>query len=88
MKKIKIEFTETVIPTKGSNAGREMCVINDEYWSRTAPKPGQIFMFLKDVEVDGVTYENIAGFGAENLTYEEKIKIVAKVDPELMKALL
>ena len=86
MEKIRIESVNEVTPSKGSNAGRKMYVINGEYWSRVEPRRDDVFVCIADVEATGSdgkkhTYTNVVGFeGEERLTKSEKIEMLLSHD--------
>lgn len=76
-----IQSAIPVIPTKGSNAGKEMYVINGKHWSKTAPSTDDTHVCLEDVEVDGNTYTNVVGFNRDSrMSIAEKIKLITSND--------
>jgi len=46
-----IQSVNPVVPSKGSNAGKQMFVINGKHWSKTEPAKDDTHVCLEDVEV-------------------------------------
>ena len=81
MKLELIQSVNPIIPSKGSNAGKTMFVINNKHWSRTEPQRTDTHVCLEDAEVDGKTYTNVVGFSADTRqSIQEKIKMVTSED--------
>ena len=88
---MKLELVQSVnpiVPSKGSNAGKSMYVINGTHWSRTEPKPTDTHVCLEDVDVDGKTFTNVTGFSADvRMTISDKIAILTKHDAAYSQAI-
>jgi len=54
-----------VIPTKGSNAGRQMFVINGKHWSRHKPADTDNTVVLEFATWDGGSGWNVIGFNQD-----------------------
>ena len=76
-----IQSVNPVVPTKGSNAGKQMFVINGKHWSKNEPKADDTHVCLEEVEVDKKKYINVTGFSKDSrMTIEAKIKMVTSHD--------
>ena len=76
-----IQSVNSVIPTKGTNAGKTMFVINGKHWSKTEPTRQDTHVCLEDVEVDGTTYVNVVGFSQDSrMSIAEKIATLTQHD--------
>lgn len=83
-----IKSINPVVPTKGSNTGKQMFVINGKYWSRSEPKVSDTHVVLEDVEVDGKTYTNVVGFSADTrMDIQSKIKTLTSHDADYSNAI-
>jgi hypothetical protein len=81
MKKELIVSVNPVIPNKGSNAGKQMFVINGIHWSRTEPKLNDTHVVTEEVTVEGVKYTNVVGFSSDvRMDIHSKIDILTKHD--------
>lgn len=90
MKLELIMSINTVVPTKGTNAGKTMYVINGKYWSKSEPKPADSHVCLEDTEPDanGKTYTNVVGFSSDTrMSITEKIKTVTNNDAAYASAI-
>lgn len=69
-----------IIPKSGTNMGRTMYVINGTHWTETEPPASANVVSLQDVDVDGVTYTNVVGFGRKSdfLTIEQQFMLASK----------
>lgn len=86
MNKELIQSVNPVIPTKGTNAGRQMYIINAKHWSRTEPKPNDTHVMLEDVQVGDKTYTNVVGFSTDTrMSINDKIELLA-ANPEIAGA--
>lgn len=47
-----IQSVNPVIPTKGSNAGKQMFVINNKHWAKDEPKNTDTHVVLEDIDVE------------------------------------
>ena len=72
-----IKSVNPVVPTKGTNAGRTMYVINGKFWARAEPSAQDTHVVLEDVEVDGKTYTNVIGYSRD---IQSKIKTIVEYD--------
>lgn len=92
MKLELIQSVNPVTPTKGTNAGKQMYVINGEHWSRTEPKPNDTHVCLEEVEGTGAyagkKFMNVVGFSADTRqTIGEKIKTLTSHDASYSMAI-
>jgi hypothetical protein len=79
MKLELIQSVNPVVPSKGSNAGRQMFVINGKHWSRTEPSTTDTHVCLEDADVDGKTYTNVVGYSRDaRMTIQAKIAMVTE----------
>lgn len=77
-----IQSVNPTVPTKGTNAGKQMYVINNKYWSRNEPAPEDTHVVLEDVEVEGKgTFTNVTGFSQDRrMSIDAKIKLLTSHD--------
>ncbi len=88
MKLEMIKSVNPVIPSKGTNAGKQMFVINGAFWSKTEPKPSDTHVCLEDVMVNGEEYTNVIGFSADTrMDIQSKIKTVTSYDAAYSNAI-
>jgi hypothetical protein len=88
MKKELITAVTTVVPTKGSNAGKKMCVINGKHWSVIEPKADDTHIVLEDVKIKGKKYVNVVGFSRDTrLTIDVKKELLQSVPEAYADAL-
>jgi hypothetical protein len=81
MKLELIQSVNPVIPSKGTNAGKQMFVINGKHWSRTEPSQTDTHVCLEDVEVEGKPYVNVVGFSQDSrMSINDKIKVLTQHD--------
>ena len=89
MKLELIQSVNPVIPSKGSNAGKQMFVINGKHWAKVEPTATDTHVCLEDVEVttgEGKnavtnTYTNVVGYSTDSrMTIQAKIKMVTEHD--------
>lgn len=82
LKELIINTCVEIIPTKGSNRGRQMYVINGEHWSRHKPAADQNVCVLQYTTWDGGSGWNVVGFknDARSMTIDEKINKLMSVD--------
>jgi hypothetical protein len=81
MKLELIQSVNPVIPSKGSNAGKQMFIINGKHWSKTEPQSTDTHVCLEDVEVEGKTYTNVTGFSKDSrMSIQEKINLLTSND--------
>lgn len=74
-----ITSVASAVPSKGTNAGKQMFVINGKYWSKTEPKQNETHVCLNEVEVNGKNYTNVVGFTSDTrMTIDEKIKVITQ----------
>lgn len=81
-----IQSVNPIIPSKGSNAGKQMFVINGKHWSKQEPKADDTHVCLEEVpEKDkagkviegGRTFINVTGFSKDaRMSIADKIKLV------------
>ena len=91
MKKVLIQTVVSRTPSKGTNAGIPMYIINDEFWSRDEPKPTDTHVVLKEVAGEGVhegkTFTNVTGFANDSrMSVDSKIKLLSD-NPEIANAI-
>lgn len=83
-----IQSVNPVIPSKGSNAGKQMYVINGKHWAKVEPKPQDTHVCLEDVDVEGTTYTNVVGYSQDvRMDLQSKIKIVTSNDAAYSQAI-
>lgn len=90
MKLERILCVNPVVPTKGSNAGSTMFVINGKHWSKMEPKADDTHVVLEDVvsDKDGKTYTNVTGFSKDTrMDIQAKIKLVTEHDASYASAI-
>ena len=80
-----IQSVNPVTPSKGSNAGRAMFVINGKHWSQTEPKRTDTHVCLEEVDGTGdhkgKKFINVIGFSTDTrATISDKIKLVTEHD--------
>ena len=76
-----IQSVNPVIPSKGSNAGKQMFVINAKHWSKIEPKADDTHVCLEPVTIDGKPYINVIGFSKDcRMSIADKIKLVTSND--------
>lgn len=80
-----IQSVNPVIPNKGSNAGKQMFVINGRHWTKQEPKQSDTHVCLEDaeVEIDGVkkVFTNVIGYSQDSrMSIDAKIKLVTSAD--------
>jgi hypothetical protein len=81
MKLELIQSVNPVVPSKGTNAGKQMFVINGKHWAKIEPKPQDTHVCLEDVTVDGKDYVNVVGYSQDvRMDLQSKIKIVTSND--------
>jgi hypothetical protein len=82
-----IQSVNAIIPSKGTNAGKQMFVINGKYWSKTEPAKTDTHVCLEDVEVGENTYTNVVGFSQDSrMSINDKISLL-KSNPEIANAI-
>jgi hypothetical protein len=83
-----IQSVNPVTPKTGTNAGKQMFVINAKHWSKTEPKAEDTHVCLEDALVDGKTYTNVVGFSKDSrMSIEDKITFVTMHDPGFSMAI-
>ena len=88
MKLELIQSVNPVVPSTGTNAGKQMFVINGEHWSKTEPKPTDTHICLESVEKDGKTYQNVVGFSSDTrMSVDQKIKVLISHDAAYANAI-
>jgi hypothetical protein len=96
MKLELIQSVNPVVPTKGTNAGKQMFVINGKWWHNVEPKREETHVCLEDVEKEveeggqkvKKTYTNVVGYSVDTRqTIQEKIKMVTSYDAAYSMAL-
>ncbi len=81
MKLELIQSVNPVIPSKGSNAGKQMFIINGKHWSKVEPSASDTHVCLEDVTVDEKDYVNVTGFSKDSrMSIADKIKLVTSND--------
>jgi hypothetical protein len=81
MEKELISTCQPVVPSKGSNAGKQMYVINGKYWAKAQPTLADTHVVTEKVEVNGKEYTNVIGYSADiRMTIQDKIALVTKQD--------
>jgi hypothetical protein len=78
-----------VIPSKGSNAGKLMYVINGKHWSRHKPADTDNTVVLEFSTWDGGSGWNVLGFNldARTMTIDQKIAKVTSFDASYSNAI-
>lgn len=89
MKLELIQSVNPVIPSKGTNAGLQMYVINGKHWSKNEPSATDTHVCLEDVEVEGKgTYTNVTGYSSDSrMSIDKKIDILTKHDAAYSQAI-
>lgn len=90
MKLELIQSVNPVIPSKGSNAGKQMFVVNGKHWSRTEPAKTDTHVCLEDTEPNenNVVYTNVIGFSQDSrMSINEKIALLTSVDAGYSQAI-
>lgn len=90
MKLELIQSVNPIIPTKGTNAGKQMFVINGKHWSKTEPARTDTHVCLEDTTPDsnGVVYTNVIGFSQDSrMSINEKIALLTSVDAGYSQAI-
>lgn len=74
-----IQSVVPVVPSKGSNAGKEMFVINGKHWSKVAPLDTDTHVHLEEVTKDKKKYLNVVGFAKDSrMSIHDKIKLLTQ----------
>jgi hypothetical protein len=81
MKLELIQSVNPVTPTKGTNAGKPMFVINGKHWSKNEPAKEDTHVCLEDVagegEYAGKTFTNVIGYSKDSrMTFADKVGII------------
>jgi hypothetical protein len=73
-----IQSVNPIIPQKGSNAGKQMFVINGKHWHSIEPKAEDTHVCLQGVTLeDGREFVNVTGFSKDSrMSIADKIKLV------------
>ena len=90
MKLELIQSVNSIIPTKGTNAGKTMFVINGKHWSKTEPSRDETHVCLEDTAPDanGTVYTNVVGFSKDSrMSINEKIALLTSVDAGYSQAI-
>ena len=88
MNKELIQSVTSATPSKGSNAGKLMFVINAKYWSSVEPKASETHVCLADVVKDGKTYTNVVGYSRDTcMTIDDKLAKMASYDASYSNAI-
>lgn len=95
MKLELIQSVNPVIPSKGSNAGKQMFVINGKHWAKEEPKNTDTHVCLEDVDgetVDpkhkGKVFTNVIGYSKDSrMTINSKIEMVKAHPAEYSRAI-
>ena len=91
MTKELIQSVASVIPSKGTNAGKTMCFINGKYWSKQFPKDNETHVVLEEVPnpKDATKpFTNVTGFSNDTrMTIADKIALLKDNDPALAMAI-
>lgn len=83
-----IQSVNPVVPSKGSNAGKQMFVINGKHWAKVEPKPSDTHVCLEDVEVEGKPYTNVTGYSSDSrMSIGDKIKTLTSYDASYSQAI-
>ncbi len=81
MKLELIQSVNPVIPSKGSNAGKQMFVINGKHWAKQEPKADDTHVCLEDVVVEDKTFTNVTGYSKDSrMSIADKIKVITSND--------
>lgn len=78
-----------IIPTKGSNAGKQMFVINGKHWSRHKPADADNTVVLEFATWDGGSGWNVIGFNhdARVMSIDSKIAKLTAHDASYSQAI-
>lgn len=87
MNKELIEAVAAIVPSKGSNAGKQMYLINGKHWSKQEPSANDTHICLEDVIIDDKPYTNVVGFSNDNrMAVNDKISLL-KANPDIAMAI-
>lgn len=83
--RVLIESVTSAVPSKGTNAGRTMYVINGNLWSRNEPDREHTHVITEKVTkgsgANKKTYTNVVGFTNDTrMPIKDKIKTVTSED--------
>jgi hypothetical protein len=88
MKLELIQSVNPVIPSKGTNAGKQMFVINNTHWSKVEPGKEDTHVCLEEVDVNGTMYTNVTGFSKDSrMSIADKIKVITSNDAGYSQAI-
>ncbi len=90
MKLELIQSVNSIIPAKGTNAGKQMFVINGKHWSKNEPTREDTHVCLEDTEPNetGAVYTNVVGFSKDSrMSINEKIALLTSVDAGYSQAI-
>ena len=87
-----IKSVNPVVPSKGSNAGKSMFVINGQHWSKNEPQRSDTHVCLETVEGEGEhegkEFVNVIGFSQDSrMSITDKIKVVTDNDASYSMAI-
>ena len=86
-----IQSVSTIFPTKGTNAGKQMFVINGKHWSKTEPQATDTHVCLETTvakKEGDPTYVNVVGFSKDSrMSINEKIALLTSVDAGYSQAI-
>ncbi len=76
-----IQSVSSVTPTKGTNAGKPMFVINGKHWSKVEPSTADTHICLEEVTIADKKYMNVIGFSQDRrMPIAEKIAMLTQHD--------
>jgi hypothetical protein len=88
MKKELITAVTTIVPKKGSNVGKKMCLINGKHWSVVEPKADDTHIIVEEVTIKQKKYVNVIGFSRDTrLGINDKMELLQSVPSEYASAL-
>ena len=80
-----------IVPSKGTNAGKQMYFINGKHWSKTEPQQQHTHVVLEEVvstKDPSQKYINVIGFAQDTrMSIADKIGILKANDPALALAI-
>lgn len=83
-----IESIQPNVPSKGSNAGKQMYIINGKYWSRTEPKASDTHVCLQEAILGDKTFLNVTGFTTDTrMSLQDKIAVLTGNDAAFSMAI-
>ncbi len=92
MKSEVIISVNPVIPSKGTDSGKQMYLINGTHWSKQKPEDTDTHVVLEEVqgegEYEGKTFINVVGFSKDiRMSIADKIALIKEHDASYSTAI-